>query len=152
MALTDYCSHKPITIDPQASVLSALERMQEEGVGCVVVTEGGLPTGILTDRDAGLAVLARKLDPRAVRVAELMHQPVQTVRSDTPLGMAFSLLRTNRVRCLPVVDEAGHLVGVLTLDDLLRLVATEIGDLAEAIRRQFARPSHAVPVRPERNA
>ncbi len=152
MALTEYCSHKAITTDPQASVVSALERMQEEGVGCVVATEEGRPTGILTDRDAGLAVLTRKLDPRAVRVAELMQRPVQTVKVDTPLGMAFSLLRTNRLRRLPVVDDAGLLVGVLTLDDLLRLVATEIGDLAEAIRRQFSRPPHSIPARPERNA
>ena len=99
---------------------------------------------MLTDRDAALTVLTRRLDPRAARVSDVMAQPVQTVEAEAPLTWALSLLRTGRIRRLPVVDESGALVGLLALDDLLRLLATEVGDVAEAIRRQLARPSGAL--------
>jgi CBS domain-containing protein len=115
--------------------------MEAEGVGCVVVTEQGRPVGMLTDRDAALTVLTRKLDADSVPVREVMQQPLQTLEADAPIAWALSLLRTNRLRRLPVVEASGALVGVLSLDDLLRLIATEVGDLAEAIRRQLSQPS-----------
>lgn len=147
MATRDYCSRKPVTVDPDATVRSALQLMANENVGCVVVTEEGRPVGLLTDRDAALEVLTRRLDAAAVPVRELMHRPLQTVDADASLGLALSLLRSSRLRRLPVVDAGGSLVGILSLDDLLRLIATEVGDLAEAIRRQLAQPRSAWPAR-----
>jgi len=141
MSARDYCSRKPVTVDPAASLRSAVQLMEAEGVGCVVVTEQGRPVGMLTDRDAALTVLTRKLDADSVSVREVMQQPLQTLEADAPIAWALSLLRTNRLRRLPVVEASGALVGVLSLDDLLRLIATEVGDLAEAIRRQLSQPS-----------
>ena len=140
MSVRDYCSRKPVTVDPYASVRSAVRLMEERGVGCVVVTEQGRTVGMLTDRDAALTVLTRRLDADAVPVREVMHQPVQTLDPDAPFAWALSLLRASRLRRLPVVDSGGALVGVLSLDDVVRLLATEIGDLAEAIRRQLSQP------------
>ncbi len=140
MAARDYCSLRPVTVDPDASVRSAVQLMESESVGCVVVMEQGRPVGMLTDRDAALVVLSRRLDPGAVPVREVMRQPVQTIDADAPLAWALSVLRASRLRRLPVVEASGTLVGVLSLDDLLRLLATEVGDLAEAIRRQLASP------------
>jgi CBS domain-containing protein len=140
MSARDYCSRKPVTVDPAASVRSAVQLMEAEGVGCVVVTEEGRPVGMLTDRDAALAVLTRRLDAGSVPVREVMQQPLQTLEAEAPMAWALSVLRTNRLRRLPVVEASGALVGVLSLDDLLRLLATEVGDLAEAIRRQLAQP------------
>lgn len=149
MATRDYCIRKPVTVEPGTTVRDAVRLMEQEGVGCVVVVEQGRPVGMLTDRDAALTVLARRLDARAARVGDVMAQPVQTVDSDAPLGWALSLLRTGRIRRLPVVDESGALVGLLALDDLLRLLATEVGDVAEAIRRQLSRPTGAVQTKEE---
>jgi CBS domain-containing protein len=137
MAAKDYCSRKAVTVDPDIDVRSAVRLMESEGVGCVVVTERGRPVGMLTDRDAALAVLTRRLDAGVVPVREVMQRPVQTVDAEAALGWALSLFRTSRLRRAPVVDADGALVGVLALDDLLRLLATEVGDLAEAIRRQL---------------
>jgi CBS domain-containing protein len=138
MSLLDYCSRKPITTDRDATVLATLQQMDAEGVGCMVITRDGRPIGIVTDRDLGLSVLMRKLDPRAVRVGELMHEPLETLPANASLELAFSRVRTSRLRRLPVVDDDGQLAGILSLDDLVRLVATEIGDLAEAVRRQLS--------------
>jgi CBS domain-containing protein len=144
MPARDYCFRRPVTVEPRTTVRDAVRSMEKERVGCVVVTEEGRPVGMLTDRDAALSVLTRRLDPRAARVSDVMAQPVQTVDADAPLTWALSLLRTGRIRRLPVVDEGGALVGLLALDDLLRLLATEVGDVAEAIRRQLSRPTGAL--------
>lgn len=138
MSVRAYCSREPVTVDPDASVRSAVRLMEHHGVGCVVVTEQGRPVGMLTDRDTALTVLTRRLDADATPVREVMHQPLQTLDPDAPLAWALSTLRASRLRRLPVVESSGALLGVLSLDDLLRLLATEIGDLAEVIRRQLS--------------
>jgi CBS domain-containing protein len=132
----DYCSRKPVTVDPAIDVQSAVRLMDEENVGCVIVAERGLPVGILTDRDAALLVLTRRLDASIVPVREVMHQPVQTIDSEAPVSWALALLRSSQLRRLPVVNAKGTVVGVLALDDLLQVLATEVGDLAEVIRQQ----------------
>lgn len=140
------CSRKPQTIDPDACVRDAAQRMERENVGCLVVTEDGFPVGMLTDRDAAIAVLAGRLDAGVVRVRDVMTRPVQLIEGGTSLTLALSILRSSRLRRLPVVDEKGALLGVLALDDVLRLLATEIGDLAEALRRQLGRGNSALEV------
>jgi CBS domain-containing protein len=112
--------------------------MEKEGVGCLVVVEDQRPLGILTDRDLALRLLREKLDPGAVRVRELMHAPAVTIAEDEPLDVALRTLRAAAVRRLPVVDAEGKLAGIVTVDDLLRVVTTELGDLAEALRMQLA--------------
>lgn len=142
----DLCTRKPQTVAPDASVRDAAKRMGRANVGCLVVTEDGFPVGMLTDRDAALAVLAGRLDPGSTRVRDVMTRPVQVIEGGASLTVALSLLRGSRLRRLPVVDEKGAVVGVLALDDVLRLLSTEIGDLAEALRRQLGRGTSALEV------
>ena len=136
MATKDYCLRKPVTIDPATSLLAAAQIMKRESVGCLVVTEYGRPVGLVTDRDIALEVLGRKRDS-AVSVREVMHQPVETIEAEASLERAVMRFRTQRLRRLPVVDAAGTVVGLLAIDDLLRLLATELGELSEVVRRQL---------------
>jgi CBS domain-containing protein len=147
MVARDDCLREPVTVDPDATVLWAIQRIESENVGCIVVTEKGRPVGLLTDRDVALGVLMRRLDASAVPVREVMTRPVQTIEADAPLEWALSLLRTSRQRQLPVVDSGGALVGLLALDDVMRRIATEVGDLAGALRRQLPPPPPGGPVR-----
>ena len=142
----DLCSRKPQTIDPDASIREVAAVMERERVGCLVVTEDGAPVGLLSDRDAALTVLAGKLDAGTTRVRDVMTRPLQVIEGSSSLSLALSVLRACRLRRLPVVDGKGALVGVLALDDLVRLLATEIGDPAEALRRQLRRGSSALEV------
>jgi CBS domain-containing protein len=137
MAVKDYCLRKPVTVDPATSLLAAAQIMKRESVGCVVVTEHGRPIGLVTDRDIALEVLGHKRVSADVPVRDVMHQPVETIDAEAPLERAVLRLRTRRLRRLPVVDAAGSVVGILTIDDVLRLLATELGELAEVVRRQL---------------
>jgi len=115
--------------------------MQAEHLGCLVVTDGDRPIGLVTDRDVALQVLCEDHDPEQIRVRELMSSPVVCVAHDASLEEAVRTLRAATVRRVVVVDGEGRPVGLFAADDLLRLLATEMGDLAEALRAQFSTES-----------
>jgi CBS domain-containing protein len=133
MPVDNYCQRGVVTAGPGDTARAAAERMDKEGVGCLVVVEGGRPVGMLTDRDLALHVLANKLDAGAVRVRELAKKPVVSVSRDASVAEATRLIRRHGVRRLPVVDEDGGLEGLLAADDLMGLVVGELNALAAAI-------------------
>ncbi len=138
MAIRDLGLRIPQTIESSASAREAAHRMEKDGIGCLVVVEGKRPVGMVTDRDLVLHVLAGKLDARLVQVGNIAKRPPVAVAATATLAEVTRAMRTHGVRRLPVVDEHGELVGLVALDDLLRRVATETGDLAEALRRQLS--------------
>lgn len=143
MPIAAYARRAAHTVAPEETARAAAQRMEKEGVGCLVVVADQRPVGILTDRDLALRLLREKLDPGAVRVRELMHAPVITIPENEPVDVALRTLRAAAVRRLPVVDAEGKLAGIVAIDDLLRLVTTELGDLAEALRRQLSAATRA---------
>jgi len=143
MPIGAYARRTAHTVSPEETARAAAQRMEKEGIGCLVVVADQRPVGILTDRDLALRLLREKLDSGAVRVRELMRAPVVTVCADAALEVALRTLRTAAVRRLPVVDAEGKLIGIVAADDLLRLVTTELGDLAEALRVQLSAATRA---------
>jgi CBS domain-containing protein len=136
MPVGSYCQQPVCTIDGKETAQTAAERMDKEGVGCVVVVQRGRPVGILTDRQLVLEILCNRLDARAVRAGEIAARPVVTIAQDAPLSEASQMIRRHAVRRLVVVDKKGRLVGVIAADDLLRLIVGELGGLARAVRSQ----------------
>lgn len=145
MPVGRYCHQRVRTASRDETARAAAQQMGHENVGCLVVTDNDRPVGMVTDRDIALHVLRGNLDAEKVRVAEVMEGPVVTVASDAPLAEALRRLRGARVRRLAVVDGEQKIVGLLAADDLLRLVATELGDLAEALRVQLSGEPKAKP-------
>jgi CBS domain-containing protein len=145
MSVEKYCPRTLRSVGPEETARAAAERMRTEGVGCLVVTEGNRPVGVVTDRDLALRVLREDLDAAALPVRDVMQSPVVTIPADASLGEAVKTLRRSALRRLVVVDEKKEAIGVFAADDLLRLVATELGDLGEALRVQLSREAKAVP-------
>ena len=145
MSVGAYCLRTVRTAAPAETARAAAQRMQAEHVGCLVVTEHDLPVGVVTDRDIALHILTDDLDPEKERVRDIMQSPVVTIAREASLADAVKALRKATVRRLVVVDEAGKVAGVFAADDLLRLLATEIDDLAEALRVQFTSEAKATP-------
>jgi CBS domain-containing protein len=141
MAIGTHCLRATRTAAPDETAAAAARRMQAEHVGCLVVVEHERAIGVVTDRDLALHVLCDDLDPEQERVRDAMHAPVVSIRQDASLEDAVEALRKASVRRLVVTDEAGKPAGVFAADDFLRLLATEIGDLAEALRVQFTQES-----------
>ena len=100
----------------------AVRRMHDRRVGSVVVCSAGRVDGILTERDV-LRVLATA-DPSALRVGEVMTAPADTVALATSPDAALATMRERGFRHMPVVDGGGALVGVVSLRDLARVLAT----------------------------
>jgi len=144
MPIGDYCHRNVRTVMPEETVRAAAQRMKTELIGCLVAADDDRPVGVVTDRDIALHVLRENLDPDKLKVRDVMVSPVVTVPTSAPVDEALRVLRKAAVRRLVVVDGEGKVAGLFAADDLLRLVATELGDLGEALRVQLSgpRPPH----------
>jgi CBS domain-containing protein len=98
------------------------------------------PRGVITDRDIVVGVVAAGKDPAAVRVTQLTRRRAVVIDEDAGIFDAARLLSRRGVRRLPVVDRAGKLVGLISLDDLLILLGSEMGHIASALASELGHP------------
>jgi CBS domain-containing protein len=130
MTINECCNTAVVTCTADTSVFAVAELMRRHHVGTVIVTEGeesdGVPAGIITDRDIVIEMIALQLDVAAFTAGDVMTAPVITVRESEGLIEALRLMRLRNIRRLPVVTEAGTLYGIVTVDDLLSLLAMEL--------------------------
>ncbi len=104
---------------PEVTVLDAVEKMNEERIGALLVCISGEMVGIFTERDVLCRVVAEGRDPATTRVVEVMTQEVVAVRSTTSVEEAMAVFTEKRFRHLPVVDD-GELKGLVSSGDLTR--------------------------------
>jgi len=135
MKLNDIFTRNVVTAGPEETLAAVALRMQEHNVGTVVVVENQRPVGIVTDRDLALALGARDVSPQAL-VKKVMTHHVLAIPEDTGIYTATKFMREREVRRLPIVDREDHLVGIVTLDDLLRFLGRELYNLAEGIKHE----------------
>lgn len=105
-----------LQVGPATSLAQALEEMVATRASCIIVTQHGLPLGILTERDV---VRLYGESRRDVAVGEVMTSPVRTIRGEAPLTQAAAQMQMLSLRHLVVVDERGHLIGLLSEHDLV---------------------------------
>jgi CBS domain-containing protein len=139
MAIGAYCRRDVVTIDQNETIQSAAALMEDRGVGCVLVTGGGRPWGLLTDRDLALRTIGGRVDPRTAFVSTVTERDLITIREDRPVRIATRLMERFAVRRLPVVNRAQEVVGIVAWDDLLGLVARELADAAKVAAAQSPR-------------
>lgn len=135
------CQREVVTIRHGATVLEAAQRMREAHVGTLVVLEEedgpAAPLGIITDRDIVVEVLATAPeDLERFLVGDVMSRELATAKEDESLDAAVMTMRERGVRRLPVVDDTGTLVGILSLDDLFAAWAEQLGALHALVRRE----------------
>lgn len=139
MNVGEICNKTVVTARTFDDLRTAAELMRERHVGCLVVvepgfTEGSLrPCGILTDRDIVVAVLAQGADVKDLRVGEVMSGDVSVVQEDASTDSVLREMRRLGRRRMPVVGGRGELVGIVTLDDILSSLATQLQDVARSI-------------------
>ena len=136
MSAGSICSREVDTANYSETVLDAARRMRDRQVGALIVVDDMTPVGILTDRDLTVRVLAAGLDPQATRVSEVMTPSPTTIREDDAIQAGVSYMRAGRFRRLPVVGHNGRLVGILAIDDVLELVAGELADIGQLLKRE----------------
>jgi len=111
-----------ITIEAWASVKKAAELMNRHDIGCIIVVDGARPIGIVTERDMLKRVLLQMRDPHKVRVSRIMSKPLITSKPETEIRKAVRTMNERRIKKLPVV-EGGHLLGLVSLTDVVRSLA-----------------------------
>jgi CBS domain-containing protein len=95
-----------------------------------------LPTGVITDRDIVVEVVARGASPDAITVGDTIRRDLVTVPVDADVHVALREMRQAGIRRVPVVDGNGKLVGILSLDDVIRHIAKQLNEVAETVRRE----------------
>jgi CBS domain-containing protein len=133
MKLNELFTKRVVTGGPKDSLASVVRRMREHNVGTVVIVEGGKPVGMITDRDLALAFGGEGVSPDA-NAESVMIRDVKTIHQDAGVFSATRYMRDYEVRRLPIVDDDGNLVGIVSLDDLFRLLGREMTNLAEGIQ------------------
>ena len=106
------------SIDSQASVLEATRRMNQHKVGALVVMEGGRVAGIFTERDVLTRVIAEELPPSAVPIAAVMTRDVICCSPDDDLDEVSAIMKTRRIRHIPVCDFDGRVSGIISIGDV----------------------------------
>jgi CBS domain-containing protein len=142
MAVGELCVRDVVVTSRTSTIQEAAQLMRQHHVGNVVVVEdvnGRKPVGIVTDRDIVLSVIATKLDPTVFTLGDLLMQELVSVDENTGVFDCVQKMRMNGVRRMPVVDAKGGLVGIVTVDDLIQLLAEEMNELAKVISREQAR-------------
>ena len=143
MAVGEICNREVVIAKKALSVVDAAQLMRQHHIGDLVVVEerNGRrhPVGIVTDRDIVVEVVAAGVNPDALKVGDIMGPEVATVRESEGLCEALRYMRDKGVRRMPVVDRDGGLVGILTLDDLLSLLAEEMTELAKLVSHERQR-------------
>ncbi len=145
MAIREICNREVVIIHRSDTVLDAAKLMRQHHVGDVVVVDERdgmrIPVGIITDRDLVVEVMAAEADRVALRVGELMTTELAVVKENTGVFEAIQYMRGKGVRRLPVINDSGGLVGILTLDDLLELLSEELTDLSKLVRHEQQKES-----------
>lgn len=119
-----------LTMDDRMS--DAAELMRRENVGSVVIVDDNQIAGIITDRDIALSIALGAATPDSF-VAEVMTKGVATINESMSLLDATRFFREVRVKRLPVVNSENQLVGIVSTDDVLAILARELFDTCSSL-------------------
>ena len=127
MRCSEIMTKNPEFVLPNDPVVKAARLMKSEDVGPIPIVEdkeSRTLTGIITDRDLAIKVIAEARDPQTTRVKEVMSNDVVTCKEDEDVKKALKLMQDYQVRRIPVVDKNHHLLGIIAQAD----VATRMGN------------------------
>jgi CBS domain-containing protein len=127
-------THHVPQLDPSDRVARAFDLMSEGAHDCVLICEAGRLCGIFTSRDFLNRVAAVRGDPQAIELGDVMTEEPRTLRPRDPVAFAINWMAIEGFRNVPVTDDAGAVLGVLTVWDVMRHLG-ELFDEIEAVPR-----------------
>lgn len=135
------CNREVVVATRDMTVAAAAQLMRHHHVGTLVICDernGGrrVPVGIVTDRDIVVEVVAPGLQAEAITAGDIMAAELVTARESEGVLEALEIMRFKGVRRLPVVGEAGELIGLVAIDDILEVLAEELTDVSHVIGRE----------------
>ena len=132
------CTKETIAVEADDPISRVAQQMRENHVGAVVVHEDGRPVGIVTDRDVTLRCGGRREILADIPAREVMSTNVVSARPEEDVLTVLDRMREHGVRRVPVVNEAGLLAGMVTLDDILLHVARSMRHVADVVLAELS--------------
>lgn len=143
MKLQDLCELDVVCCTRELTIAAASRLMRERHAGDLVVVEElddeREPVGVITDRDIVVEVLARDKDPRTTTVGEIMSKHVVIASESEDSTLALQRMAAHGVRRVPIVDDQRRVIGIVSLDDLLRQHAEQASQLLDVVTKQQTR-------------
>jgi CBS domain-containing protein len=143
MLVKDICTLDIAACGRDISIFEAACMMRQHHTGDLVVVDDPkgdrTPAGIVTDRDIVLEALANEVDVARTPVSTIMSSRLVIASADEDVLDAMERMRQHGVRRMPVIDHAGSLVGIVTLDDILTLQAGHFATLAAIVSKEITR-------------
>ena len=126
MLVRDWMTHDPVSVGPTTPLIEVYRIFKEYEIRHLPVVERGHIVGIITDHDLGRAILHAAADGAPRTVSDAMSHPVRFVHAGDRIEDAALLMHNHKLGGLPVVDDTGNLVGILTIQDLLEILIAEL--------------------------
>ena len=137
MTIGQICTRFPVSTGRSDSVAQAARQMATSDTGSLVVTTlDGEPEGILTDRDVVIRCVAEGLVPENTTVADIMTDRVCTIHEDAGVEDGLEQMAEEEVRRLVVVNDAGRVVGIVSLDDFLSGIIDQVDEVGRLLWAQ----------------
>jgi CBS domain-containing protein len=110
---------EPVCVDASSTAQEAIRLMQEHRMGSVLVTREGRLEGIFTERDVLHRIASGEADPSKVPVADVMRPDPQVLSPEDPMSYALNLMSVGGFRHVPLTDESGRAVAVVSVKDIV---------------------------------
>ena len=138
MSIASICNRTVICVNTGTTIAEVAKEMEDKNVGCIVVVDNEKPCGLITDRDIVVRVVNEGKDPKQTFVDSVMSELVVCLDENMGLYEALEMLKGKSLRRFPVIDKAGNLTGIVTLDDIIYLLGRELADVASIIQSESA--------------
>ncbi len=117
----DIMNKNPVVVGPEITIDSCVKLMLKEKVGSLIVQENNILKGIVTEKDLVSKVILKNLDTKKINVSRIMSTILVTIHPDASVLSAVKQMTKYEVRRLPVVDKSNKFIGLLTINDILRV-------------------------------
>ncbi len=139
MSIGEFCTREVVIVERGTGIVELAQLMRKHHVGDVIVVDiqGDLvvPVGIVTDRDIVVELIAGEVDLDSVTTGDVINPELITAKEKEGIWDTLQSMRSKGIRRMPVINEDGGLEGILTVDDLIELLADELDLLAKIAGR-----------------
>jgi len=127
MLVRNYMTKDPVVLSPEEGVKSAFNLLVEKRIRQAPVVQEGELVGIATNRDLRIAT-AQSLKMNKLKVGLVMTKDPVTITEDTNIVDAGKLMSVGKFNAIPVVEESGHLTGIITTTDILNFLTEKMDE------------------------
>lgn len=146
MPMGDICNREVVFAYKDTSILEAARLMRHHHVGDLVIVEEQAgqrrPVGLLTDRDIVVEIVAKEVDVTQFTAGDIMAADLLCAQEADGIFEILRRMRARGVRRVPVVNAQQHLVGIVSVDDLIDLFAEEMNDLSQIVAHEQQREAN----------